>query len=134
MSASYAGARGVHVITQGELNQNKSEFRDGRKFFPRTRDHLNPAFSSLRDFKTPQGNAHFHSLQLNLKRRMSAGLQFQMAYTWSKAIDDGSTFGAAPWGNSTQNMPDVFDTRLTRGLADVDVRHNFVFNSSYELP
>ncbi|MBI4463288.1 MAG: hypothetical protein HY647_01165, partial [Acidobacteria bacterium] len=133
VSATYAASRGVHVLIQGEANQNQFEFRDGKKFFPRVRNRINRTFDSI-GVRLPQGNSHYHSLQLNLRRRMTAGLQFQAGYTWSKALDDGSTFGASPWGNSIADVPDVYDMRLSRGLNDLDVRHNFVFNSTYELP
>ncbi|MBI4463351.1 MAG: TonB-dependent receptor, partial [Acidobacteria bacterium] len=133
VSATYAASRGVHVLMQGQMDLNKSEIRDGKKFFPRLGDRINPAFSGIGG-KLPQGNSHFHSLQLNLRRRMTAGLQLQAGYTWSKSIDDGTTFGAAPVGNSSADVPDVYDTRLSRGLADLDMRHNFVVNSTYQLP
>ncbi|MBI4464813.1 MAG: TonB-dependent receptor, partial [Acidobacteria bacterium] len=133
VSATYAGLRGVHGLIQGDVNQNKSEIRNGRKFFPAGSPPLNPALGTV-DLRLSQGNSTFQSLQLNLKRRLTQGLQFQTAYTWSKAIDNGSTFGAVQTGNAPASVPDVFDTKLTRGLADLDVRHNFVFSSSYELP
>ncbi|MBI4464439.1 MAG: TonB-dependent receptor, partial [Acidobacteria bacterium] len=133
VSASYAGSRGVHVVIQGNGNLNQWEFRDGRKFFPVGARRLNPAFGESSD-RMSKGSSFFHSLGLNLKRRWSSGFQLQAAYTWSKAIDDGSTFGAAPVGNSPFNIPDLYDPKLSRGLADVDVRHNFVFSTSYELP
>ncbi|MBI4465573.1 MAG: TonB-dependent receptor [Acidobacteria bacterium] len=133
VSATYAGSRGVHVTVQGDLNLNRWEFRDGRKFFPEGAQPLNPALGPI-TYRLPIGNSFYHSLQLNLKRRWSQGLQLQAAYTLSKSMNNGSTFETTTRGNAPSEVPDLFDPNLSRGLADLDVRHNFVFNSSYELP
>ena len=37
-------------------------------------------------------NSTYNALEMMLQKRFSHGLQFQAAYTFSKSIDDGSTF------------------------------------------
>jgi hypothetical protein len=79
----------------------------------------------------------YNSLQVDLERRMSRGLQVGIAYTYSKAMDDASTYNAEPqnsynlranWGpsdfNSTQVLQMNYDWRLpffngTRGAKGV---------------
>lgn len=134
VTASYAGSRGVHTVVQGNLNLNKWIIQpDGRKFFPLGATRINPAFGEIA-LRIPEGNSHYHSLQLTLKRRLTHGLQLQAAYTFARSIDDGSTFGAGPVGNSPIALPDLYDTKRSRGLADIDVRQNFALNATYQLP
>lgn len=75
-------------------------------------------------------NSNYDALQARLERRFSAGLGFQVSYTWSKAIDFQSSvnFGG-------ENRPqDAFSLADVRGLAAFHVAHRLVGNFVYELP
>ena len=80
--------------------------------------NLSPVFSQNTNYQWSNYNAGY----VKLEQRLSAGLSFSAAYTYSKAIDSG---GAG------QNM---YDRRPERGLADNDVRHNFIGSWVYDLP
>jgi hypothetical protein len=71
------------------------------------------------------GNSNYHSLQALLEKHFSHGLQFQAAYTFSKSIDDASSF---------ENIVNPFDFRKSRSLSLFDARHRFVFSPVWELP
>ncbi len=66
---------------------------------------------------------------------MTRGLQFQGAYNFSKNIDYGS--GSS---NMQDNLPQnqrinmYWNWGRTKGLSQLDVRHNFVTNFVYDLP
>ncbi len=81
------------------------------------------------------GNSFFHGLALGANKRLSRGLQVQMAYNLSKAIDNG-----AGVGNNTENLPQgirgfyYWDMYAKRALSAQDLRNSFVSNFSYELP
>ena len=51
--------------------------------------YYQPQFSSLYGWQT-RGNSSYNGLQLSLRHAMSAGLQFDFNYTYSKSIDVGS--------------------------------------------
>jgi hypothetical protein len=68
-------------------------------------------------------------LQITLDQRLSHGLSFRAAYTWSKTIDLTSGFRARSAGYT-----DPYDYRLDRAIADFDVPQRFVFSGIYELP
>jgi Carboxypeptidase regulatory-like domain len=53
-----------------------------------------PVFSSTYAIDTI-ANSSYNSLQLSVEKRFSQGLQFLAAYTWSKSLDDASTFEEA---------------------------------------
>jgi hypothetical protein len=70
-------------------------------------------------------NSNYNSLQLSL-RHTSGRLSFQVAYTFSKSLDDSS--------NLQDKQPNPLNYRLSRGLSSFDVTHNFVVSYSYLLP
>jgi outer membrane receptor protein involved in Fe transport len=80
--------------------------------------NLSPVFSQNTNYQWSNYNAGY----VKFEQRYSAGLSFSLAYTYSKSLDSG---GAG------QNM---YDRRPERGLADNDVRHNFIGSWVYDLP
>ncbi|HEX8926936.1 MAG TPA: hypothetical protein VF786_14145, partial [Terriglobales bacterium] len=50
---------------------------------------------------TSNVNASFNGLAVTVRRRMTDGLQFQVHYTWSHALDDGQTSSAFSIGNNS---------------------------------
>jgi len=75
-------------------------------------------------------------LQTSLKRRLSQGLTFTAAYTWSHAIDNSngafSTTGGGGRIFVDGNANPLLN--LNKGNSDQDIRNSFVFASMYELP
>src|SRR5262249_35635819 len=53
----------------------------------------NPVFSSIFAQDTI-ANSAYNSFQASLEKSFSRGLQFQLAYTWSKSFDQASSFEA----------------------------------------
>ncbi len=82
------------------------------------------------------GSGTYNGLQASFNRRLSKGLLFTSAYTWSHTIDNST--GA--FQNNSPNNPIFVDANgnpqlnLNRGNANQDIRNNFVFGSLYELP
>src|SRR3989449_7161752 len=70
-------------------------------------------------------NSSYNSLQVDLEKRFSNGLQLQAAYTLSKSIDLASSF---------EDILNPFDVRRSRSLSLFDTRHRFVLSYYYELP
>jgi hypothetical protein len=93
----------------------------------------NPNFSGIKTAAL-DGRARYHSLQLGLSKRFSAGLQFQTSYTYSKTLDDSSgVFNEKDLSNA--NLYPYFpDPTFNYGPADYDLRHNLMVNYTYELP
>jgi hypothetical protein len=75
----------------------------------------------------------YHSLQVKLQRRFSAGFYVLAAYTFAHSIDDGSytTQGSAA---STPQPQDSYNWRAERASSDFDIRHRLVISYIYELP
>ncbi|HVB34418.1 MAG TPA: carboxypeptidase-like regulatory domain-containing protein [Patescibacteria group bacterium] len=76
-------------------------------------------------------NSSYNSLQVNVKKRMSHGIQMQLAYTWSHAIDDASDPLAPTAGNSAVPV-NSFNLKAERGNSNFDVRQRGVINFIYD--
>jgi hypothetical protein len=69
--------------------------------------------------------SNYNSLQAMLEKRLSHGLQFQASYTFSKTLDNASSF---------EDALNPFNFNATYGLSKYDARHRFVFNAVWDLP
>ena len=83
-----------------------------------------PVFSNIFAQDTI-ANSNYNSLQASLEKRFSHGLQAQVAYTWSKSIDQASSF---------EDILNPFNARRSRGLSLYDARHRLVVNYYWEPP
>ncbi len=83
-----------------------------------------PVFSSIFTQDTI-GNSNYNSLQISAERHFSKGLQFQVAYTWSKSFDYGSSF---------EDILNPFDFHRSYSLSQFDARHRLVFSYVWQLP
>jgi outer membrane receptor protein involved in Fe transport len=99
---------------------------------------LNPNYLKLRAWSNVV-NSNYNSLQATVRHQMSHGLMFNVDYTYSHSIDNGSTWhsgatssngSAAGEGYTTSN---VFPG-LDRGNSIFDFRHRLVVNYVYQLP
>ncbi len=70
-------------------------------------------------------NSTYNALEMMLQKRFSHGLQFQAAYTFSKSIDDGSTF---------EETLNPFNYGASRALSLFNSKQRFVISYDWELP
>jgi hypothetical protein len=70
-------------------------------------------------------NSSYNALEALLEKRFSHGLQFQAAYTWSKSLDDASTF---------EESLNPFNFRASRALSLFNSAQRFVISYDWELP
>ncbi len=150
LSVSYVGTFGRHLILNADQNQGDpalclsvsqhSEVTDGNTCGPNgengtyhpvsggvingTRGPLGPKFTG-NGLQLDVGNSSYNALQTTL-RHVSGRLSILFSYTFSKAIDDGSSFG----DQIILGRP----TDFFRGLSTYDVPNNFVASYTYELP
>jgi Carboxypeptidase regulatory-like domain/TonB dependent receptor len=84
-------------------------------------------------------NSTYHAMQVSLRKRYSYGLSFLASYTFSKTLDDASTFnitGSASQSTAGENdlAQNPFDVRAEHGRSMFDARHRFVFSYQWNLP
>ncbi len=80
------------------------------------------------------GRADYNALQMRMQRRMSGGLAYTVAYTWSKAEGDFLDHLSAG-GGATGNAPgSTYAMEKDYGLLAFDIPHRLVTSFIYELP
>jgi hypothetical protein len=83
-----------------------------------------PVFSNIFT-EDSVANSNYNSLQVLVEKHYSHGLQLQGAYTFSKSIDNASSF---------ENALNPVNFSATRGLSMFDARHRFVLSYFWEFP
>ena len=82
---------------------------------------------------TSDGKSFYNAMTVEVKRRLSGGLQFQTSYTWAKTVDDSTTGGGnADYFEGILTQP--YNHKADRGLAAIHLGHNLVMNGLWALP
>ncbi len=84
----------------------------------------------------------YHGAQFSLTRRFANGLQFNVGYTFSKAIDNNSSDPGSTAGGGKPDVPnagfvvqgDQRNLDANRAVSDFDRSHRFSTNFVYDLP
>ena len=84
-------------------------------------------------------NSNYNALQSSLRKRFSYGISFLASYTYSKYIDDVSSFnitGSAsqPVAGENDLAQNPFDLNAERGRSMFDSRHRFVLSYQWSVP
>jgi hypothetical protein len=148
VDVAYVGTFGRHLNQQVDLNQvpylsqfdpanadptagTKTFFLPGGKVtqqVPLGDDFFRPipGYGSI-NLREYGGTSNYHSLQTAVNRRFTKGLQFGVAYTWSKAMTDADSVN----GSVARQQDRRF---WNYSLASFDRTHNLVAHWVYSLP
>jgi hypothetical protein len=145
---SYVGTKGTHlprfiegnpaIFIPGETNSNGNP--DQRRLYSGcVIGQVTPCTYSSVGLISGIANSNYNGLQTSLKKRFSYGLSFLASYTYSKTIDDVSSFNIT--GSASQSVAgendlaqNPFDLAAERGRSMFDARHRFVLSYQYSLP
>jgi hypothetical protein len=156
---AYSGQRGVHLMGTLDINQlPNSDLVLGSSLIQAvpnpytgivtsgtlsaatvTRNQLLrpfPQFLSVQQMASTYGASSYHALQTKLEKRLSRGLSFLAAFTWSKLIDDvdATTVGFPGGSFSGGGLQNYNNRSQERSLATFDTPFNFNLQATYELP
>jgi len=129
--------------TAGGVNAATSTVPQGALYIPVRPPLIIPAgtfvnrpnpYLSAGFFWYTEGNSSYNALQLDLTRRLSHGLQFRAAYTWSKNLDMNSGLTGAQANNQSQMVMDRFDPWRDWGLSALNVTSQANLTATYQLP
>ena len=76
------------------------------------------------------GVANYNAFQFQLDKRFAGGLAYQVAYTYSKALDENDGW----FGAEGKNVADPYNPRASLSTAGFDLTHILTVNSVYQLP
>ncbi|MGD0444870.1 MAG: TonB-dependent receptor [Edaphobacter sp.] len=146
LQAGYVGSRGTHLPYRvDDVNTVQPIVSNGSYLFYGPNGTASPSAAALKAamlnpnigqisavFMT--GYSHYNSLQTSLTKSFTHHSQFQLSYTWSKSMDDGSssTFGDT-FANSVSSLP-LWAPNRRRGISDFNVPKNLVLNYIIDLP
>ena len=96
-------------------------------------NQLNPTLGVIR-YIYWNGSSNYNGLNVNLEKRFSHGLQFQVAYTYSKSLDDTSQTIAGDTFANGINSPWWFLPKAFYGPSDFNVAQTLTINALYTIP
>ena len=105
-------------------NLNNSTF-DGRTALPANLYRPYPGYGNI-NITEFGGRSNYNSFQASVNKNFGRGLQFGVAYTWSKALGTSS-------GDGDGLHPTNFNM-ANYGLLSFDIPHMLVFNYIYDIP
>ena len=149
-SLSYIGTKGTHLTKLVPINpvvngpapatsvaDETARLAQFRQAFAQENGvgnlRLDPRFDEV-DLQTSSGGSIYHSLQAEVRKSFSHGLQFQAAYTWSRAIDDASDFNPSILANDSSFPQSATNPSGQRGVSDFDINQRLVMTSIWQVP
>jgi hypothetical protein len=135
VTVAYAGSRGFNLATSVDGNPAfPTILSDGRKFWTGEEPRINPHWDSI-TYVTASTNSWYNSMQFTLRKRLSRGLQFESAYTWSKLLDEKQGMSGHDNGGSDDGFkyPEPTNRSARKGWADYSLAHNWRFNTIYRF-
>jgi hypothetical protein len=133
----YTGSRGLHQpfrVEDMNIPLPDIQVPQGYIWSPAAQGNpVNGTFGQIEGLMWVASSS-YHSLQAQIKKNMSHGLQAQASFTWGRSIDTSSAGSIGDnFHNSVSSLP-FFSTKLNRGPSDFNVGRNLVANFEWEIP
>ncbi|MBI1355464.1 MAG: TonB-dependent receptor plug domain-containing protein [Acidobacteria bacterium] len=138
LSVGYVGQKGSHLVVPMPYFQKVNV--DGTPAACKCSPYLsgNPDLSVISQISGTESNGdqEYNALQVNLRKRMSNGFLYSVAYTYSKAMSDAIGYYGSGGLSANQSAywQNLRDKRAEWGPTFFNQAHNFVANFVYELP
>jgi Carboxypeptidase regulatory-like domain len=129
VTISYVGTSSQHLMSWFNLNSQILDADPNTKLYANL-DTVNRGVAN--------GASNYNGLQIFLNSRLSHGIQYTAAYTWSHTLDDSNgafSTGTSGAGTRIFILPGgAADFKANYGNSDQDERHVFTFSALAELP
>jgi len=79
-------------------------------------------------------NSSYNSFQAEARKSLTHGLLFQLSYTYSHSLDNGSSFEDSGFGSNGARGYNQFVPSLNYGDSQYDARQRLVFSPLYVIP
>ncbi|MBI4442477.1 MAG: TonB-dependent receptor [Acidobacteria bacterium] len=135
LSVGYTGTRGLNLAGISNPNAPEARFIDGVLTIPQGATRRNRGIETI-DLTCTCADSWYHSLNVGLTRRLSSGLQFQFAYTWSKAMStaDQTSRAQLTFNRTSGYFLDPAHIDADKSLSPWDARQVLKVNYVYQLP
>jgi hypothetical protein len=155
---SYAGSKGTHLWQNLQVNQLADQYLGLKSELQRvvpnpfrgiipsnqalggattTYGQLirpYPHFTGVSTVGSTSGSSTYHAMEIRAEKRYSHGLNFLVAYTFNKMIDDGAPGARIAWIGDVPNFQNNNNRRLERSLNSQQGPQRFTIAAGYELP
>jgi hypothetical protein len=137
----YIGSKAAYLQKFAELNTAIPVILpDGRQCFSGSplcpeaeRARRNPNFDELRLIQM-NASSFYNAATFKFTRRSTSGPQYQVLYTFSRAMDNASTTATGDFRREPQTGLDPYDPGRDKARSSFDVPHNFTVSYSYPVP
>jgi len=127
LDTSYVNTRGSNLNFSTNINQAPASALGCTGY---NCGNPNPVFNTIAA-QIYDGWSNYNALQVQLKKRTSHGLNFQVNYAWSKSLDTGTGGGHGSVIDVYQN---AYSPSANYGLSDFNSANSLVGQIFYELP
>ncbi len=129
---NYVGSHQIHQGRNRDINQTPYQDLLGAYEGSLNPDLYRPYLGYSQLYVNGRdGTTRYNSFQLFANRRFTSGLEFQVAYTWSRLISD--TINRDTESRATP-VQDAFNLKAEKALANQDQPQTFTVNYIYEFP
>jgi hypothetical protein len=125
LSIAYVGHRGYHGWDVYDINQAPAGTLQANPGVNINVLRPYKGFAAIQEEESVV-NSLYNGLQVTWSRRFTAGSLFNVAYTFSKSMDNSS--------NYRDIVPDTYNTSNLWAPSEYDVRHVLIINYLYDLP
>ena len=143
LSVGYVGSHAYHELLSLDANLPAATicpaspcpagYPTGAFYFPPGAALANPAVWNTTHWFS-EGISSHHGLEVDLNHHWTNGLQFRVAYTFSKTLDDGDNMNTSVATNSPAFLANPLRPKFDYGRASFDIRHSAVLQATYDLP
>jgi len=143
LQVGYVGQHGTHLMVPMPYHQRRLLGGFNADGTPKTAPSPylsgNPVLSTIGEISGTESNGtqSYNALQATLQKRFSSGLQYQVAYTYSKALANSSGYYGSWGGQTIPTSPywqNLYNGKAEWGPAFFDATHTLTTYAVYELP
>jgi len=143
LTLGYTGSHGYHEMLSADANEPfptvcpaspcPANLAPGTIYYPAGAKLANPNVANTTTWFS-EGVSSYNAFQVDFHRRLANGLQLRAVYTFSKNLDDGSTWNTSVSTNAPGFVMFPLNPKLDYGLSAMDVPQSAVIHGIYELP
>jgi hypothetical protein len=134
LTVAYVGSHSYHQILSEDMNEPVPLYTaDGQPYYTAGAPYANPELANTSSWVS-QGVGLYNSFQADVRRTFANSVQFRGNYTWSKNLDDGSTWNTSVSANTPAFVSFPLNPKMDWGPSAIDVRHAASINASWDLP
>lgn len=134
VQVAYVGNRANHIIVSNEEDTPiPTIMPDGMPFYPNGAPRRNTAWSGEKILSS-SGNSIYNAATISLRHQSPHGLDGEIFYTYSKAMDEGTSISGSESARSPTGIMYPDHPGLDWSLSDFNVTNSLGANFTYPFP